>query len=75
MENNAQLTSYLVESLNGIETLKAFNAERKASIETEKKFIKLLKSIFKGGFISNIVPATLRGTIEFKNVDLLKSIN
>ncbi|MBZ4647230.1 MAG: ATP-binding cassette, subfamily bacteriocin exporter [Petroclostridium sp.] len=54
MENNAQLTSYLVESLNGIETVKAFNAERKSSIETEKKFVKLLKSIFKGGFISNM---------------------
>jgi len=36
MENNAQLTSYLVESLNGIETVKTFNAERKANIETEK---------------------------------------
>ncbi|HEY9062509.1 MAG TPA: peptidase domain-containing ABC transporter [Pseudobacteroides sp.] len=54
MENNAQLTSYLVESLNGIETVKTFNAERKANIETEKKFIKLLKSIFKGGWINNL---------------------
>jgi len=54
MENNAQLTSYLVESLNGIETVKAFNAERKANIETEKKFVKLLKSIFKGGWINNL---------------------
>jgi len=54
MENNAQLTSYLVESLTGIETLKSFNAERKASIETEKKFIKLLKSIFKAGWINNL---------------------
>ena len=54
MESNAQLTSYLVESLNGIETLKSFNAERKANIETEKKFIILLKSIFKGGWINNL---------------------
>jgi len=54
MENNSQLTSYLVESLNGIETLKSFNAERKASIETEKKFVKLLKSVFKGGWIGNL---------------------
>ncbi len=54
MENNAQLTSYLVESLNGIETLKSFNAERKANIETEQKFVKLLKSVFKGGWISNL---------------------
>jgi ATP-binding cassette subfamily B protein len=54
MEDNAQLTSYLVESLNGIETIKSFNAERKANIETEKKFIKLLKSIFKGEWIYNL---------------------
>ncbi len=54
MENNAQLTSYLVESLNGIETVKAFNAERHAKIETEKKFVKLLKNIMKAGTIYNL---------------------
>ena len=54
MEDNAQLTSYLVESLNGIHTLKAYNAERKANRETEIKFIKLLKSIFKLSWVSNI---------------------
>ncbi|AKL94341.1 ABC-type bacteriocin/lantibiotic exporter [Clostridium aceticum] len=54
MENNAQLTSYLVESSNGIETIKAFNAERQAKTETELKFIKLLKTILKGGTIYNI---------------------
>jgi len=54
MENNAQLTSYLVESLNGIETIKAFNAEYRANTETEKKFVRLLKSVFKGGWISNL---------------------
>lgn len=62
MEKNAQLTSYLVESLNGVETLKAFNGERKANIETEKKFVKLLKSIFKGGNI-NIVQSSLSGLV------------
>ncbi|QNU67764.1 peptidase domain-containing ABC transporter [Ruminiclostridium herbifermentans] len=54
MEHNAQLTSYLVESLNGIETVKTFNAEWEASIKTEGKFIKLLKAIFKGGIINNL---------------------
>lgn len=62
MENNAQLTSYLVESLNGIETLKCFNAESKAAIETEQKFVRLLKSIFKGGWISNL-GGSLTGTV------------
>jgi len=54
MEENAQLTSYLVESLNGIETVKAFNSERSAKIETEKKFVKLLRAVFKLGWIQNI---------------------
>jgi ATP-binding cassette subfamily B protein len=54
MENNSQLTSYMVESLNGIQTIKAHNAERKADIETEKKFIILLKSIFKLSWVTNV---------------------
>ncbi|WP_330577597.1 peptidase domain-containing ABC transporter [Alkaliphilus serpentinus] len=47
MEDNAQLTSYLVESLNGIETVKSFNIERKVNIETEKKFVNYLKVCLK----------------------------
>ncbi|MDE5414007.1 peptidase domain-containing ABC transporter [Alkalihalobacterium chitinilyticum] len=57
MEENAQLTSYLVESLNGIETVKAYNAERLANLQTETKFIKLLRSIFKHGMIDNFQSA------------------
>ena len=53
MEDNAQLTSYLVESLNGIETIKSFNSERISGVETEKKFVKLLRSIFKNGILNN----------------------
>lgn len=53
MEENSQVTSYLVESLNGIETVKAFNSERRAQYKTEKLFIKFLKSIFHNGFLSN----------------------
>ncbi|WP_461615783.1 peptidase domain-containing ABC transporter [Clostridium sp. Marseille-QA1073] len=54
MENNAKLTSYLVESINGIETVKAFNAERQVNLETEKRFVKLLKKVFKNGWINNL---------------------
>ena len=54
MEDNAQLTSYLVESLNGIQTVKVYNAERKANQETELKFVKLLKSIFHLSWVSNL---------------------
>ena len=53
MEDNAQLTSYLVESLNGIQTVKAFNGEQTVQTETEFKFIRLLKSIFKLSRIGN----------------------
>ena len=54
MEDNAQLTSYMVESLNGIQTVKAYNAERKANRETEIKFVKLLKSIFQLSWVNNL---------------------
>ncbi|GIM48397.1 bacteriocin cleavage/export ABC transporter [Collibacillus ludicampi] len=53
MENSAHLTSYLVESIHGIETIKAFTAEREVSQETEKRFIRLLKSNFKSGGLKN----------------------
>lgn len=54
MEDNSQLTSYMVESLNGIQTVKAYNAERKANLETERKFVKLLKSIFNLCWVENL---------------------
>ena len=54
MENNAQLTSYIVESLNGIQTIKAFNGEYNVEVETEFKFVKVLRSVFKLATIGNI---------------------
>ena len=63
MEDNAQLTSYLVESLNGIQTVKAYKAEGEANIKTEKKFITLLGSIFKLGWVSNL-QGSLNGLLE-----------
>jgi len=63
METNAQLTSYMVESLNGIQTVKAYNAERKVNLETETKFIKLLKSVFKLSWVSNL-QGSLVGFVE-----------
>ncbi|CEP41279.1 peptidase domain-containing ABC transporter (plasmid) [Paraclostridium sordellii] len=54
MEKNSKLTSYLIESLNGIETIKAFNSEREVNLETEKRFIKFIKAIFKNECINNI---------------------
>ena len=63
MEDNAQLTSYLVESLNGIQTIKAYKAESEANFSTEKKFITLLGSIFKLGWVSNL-QGSLNGFLE-----------
>lgn len=63
MENNAQLTSYLVESLNGIQTIKVYNAECKANLETETKFVSLLKSIFHLSWIGNL-QTSLKTTVE-----------
>lgn len=54
MEDNAQLTSYIAESLNGIQTVKAYNAERKANRKTEIKFVRLLRSIFDLTWVSNL---------------------
>jgi len=63
MENNAELTSYLVESLNGIQTIKAYKAEGEANIKTEKKFIALLSSIFRLSWVSNL-QGSLNGLLE-----------
>lgn len=63
MENNAQLTSYMVESLNGIQTVKAYNAERKVNLETETKFIRLLRSVFKLSWVSSL-QGSLVGFVE-----------
>ncbi len=63
MEDNSQVTSYLVETLNGIETVKAFHAEDKAQAKTDRLFVKLLKSVFKGGMITN-AQQTLTGAIS-----------
>lgn len=70
MEENSQLTSYLVESLQGIETIKSFNVEQISELETEKKFVKLLNTTFKGGMIQNI-QGTLKNTTELTGTMLI----
>ncbi|MGM2833603.1 peptidase domain-containing ABC transporter, partial [Bacillus cereus group sp. Bce025] len=54
MESNAKLTSYLVESLSGIATVKSYNVEKEVFFQTESKFVNLLKCVFKLGMLSNI---------------------
>lgn len=54
MEDNASLSSYLVESLEGIETVKAFNGEGLVQVKTENKFLKFMKSCLKHGVTYNV---------------------
>lgn len=63
MENRSKLTSYLVESLNGIETIKAFTWEERVSLETKSKFLNFLKSSLKLGNLG-ITQSTLKGLVQ-----------
>jgi ABC-type bacteriocin transporter len=47
MENAAELESHLVESINGVSTIKQFGTEYYANIKSETRFILLLKSTYK----------------------------
>lgn len=62
MEANASMSSYLIESLGGIETVKSFNGEGLVQRKTENKFLKLMKSVFKQGLTYNVMN-TLMGTV------------
>jgi ATP-binding cassette subfamily B protein len=62
MESNAMLSSYMIESLNGIEKIKAYNAEMKASNQTEARFVRMLKNNFHGSMLGN-TQGTLSGFI------------
>ncbi len=46
MEDNAELGSQLVESLNSVATIKRFGLEDYANTKTENRFVQLLKTIF-----------------------------
>lgn len=53
MEENSRVMSYLMESLNGIETIKSFNAEENVKKKTYNIFKKFLQSSIKVGNIYN----------------------
>ncbi len=63
MEKNEQLTTYLFESINGIETLKAYHAEDQSTSQTEYKFVVLLRSMFKLGFIHQL-QSSMKGLVQ-----------
>jgi ATP-binding cassette subfamily B protein len=49
MENSADLENQLVESLNNVATIKRFGLETHANLQTETRFIALLKTIYQSG--------------------------
>lgn len=53
MEDNAELGSQLVESLNSVATIKRFGLEEHANMKTENRFIRLLQTIYRSG-VSNL---------------------
>ncbi len=63
MEQGAKVSSQLIESIHGVETIKAFNAEDSASLETEGRYIKSVLIGKKGGILSN-VQGSLIGIVE-----------
>lgn len=73
MEDNALLTSYMVETLNGIQTIKAFNGQRKIDLQTEFRFVSLLKSIFRLGKTANI-QETLKVTLQLLGTNVILSV-
>lgn len=52
MEMNSKVTSQFVETINGIETIKAFNQEDNEKEKTDKMYRKFLKKVFNGGVLS-----------------------
>ncbi|MCQ4638511.1 peptidase domain-containing ABC transporter [Anaerovorax odorimutans] len=63
MEDHAQFTSNLKESIEGIETIKTLNGEKRFYVRLNKCMTKYLDSIFKGSLIS-ITQNSLLITIE-----------
>lgn len=54
MQQGAEFESYLVESVSGAFTIKAFNGQDEAKLETERHYIRQTKSIFKSVWLNNI---------------------
>ncbi|MCL1948795.1 MAG: peptide cleavage/export ABC transporter [Turicibacter sp.] len=53
MEQNSLLNSYIIESLNGIETIKATNAEKQIIKKMDRMFMNYIEAAFKSFNIAN----------------------
>lgn len=63
MQSQAELTSYLIQCLNGVETIKSFNGETQIGENIEINFIKFMKDIFNLGTVNNI-QGTLKSGVK-----------
>ncbi|MCF8000448.1 MAG: peptidase domain-containing ABC transporter [Halanaerobiales bacterium] len=54
MEKGAELQSTLVETIEGIKTIKTHNNERQSYINNEEKFLSFIEEIFAAGKLQNI---------------------
>jgi len=57
MENNSLLTSYIIESIKGIETIKTYSAQEQAKLKTKEKLDNFIQSIFKLALVDNFQDA------------------
>ncbi len=62
MHQGSELEAYLVESVSGAFTIKAFNGQDEAKLEIEQNYVKQTKSIFKSVWLNNI-QSSLQGLI------------
>lgn len=70
MENNARVQSYLKESIDGIETIKANRIEVVAKSKNSAKFTRLINSVFKNSVIS-ISQDSICGLIELVGIVII----
>lgn len=73
MENDAQVDSYLKESIDGIETIKAYKYENTAKKKTENLFVKLVNMVVKGSIIYNLQDVIVEAVASIGVVCLLWS--
>lgn len=71
MENEAQVTSYLKESIDGIETLKAYQYENHAKVKAEGLYEKFANKNVKGSLIYNFQESLVSAVASIGIVILL----
>lgn len=71
MEQDAQVTSYLKESLEGMETIKAYQYEKNAKAKTENLFTKMINHVVKGTVIYSLQDSLVEAAASVGTVILM----